>query len=77
MHGFTNKSFYDEFSTAILLFLLPLWKTLGLGTAMSTTMVKTMMKPLMRSKRSLSEDIGFPSSFLVLDVKGGEEVLSI
>jgi hypothetical protein len=39
-------------------------------------MVKMMMKPMMRSKRSPSEDVAFPSLFLVLDAKGGE-VLSI
>jgi hypothetical protein len=60
-----------------LLFLLPLWKTLGFGTAMPMTMVKTMTKSMMRSKRSLSEDVAFPSLFLVLDAKEGEEVLSI
>jgi hypothetical protein len=38
-------------------------------------MVKMMMKPMMRSKRSSSEDLSFPSLFLVLDAKGGEEVL--
>jgi hypothetical protein len=39
------------------------------------TMVKIMMKPMIRSKRSPSEDLAFPSLFLVLDAKGGEEVL--
>jgi hypothetical protein len=35
------------------------------------------MKPMMRSKRSPSEDAAFPSLFLVFEAKGGEEVLSI
>jgi hypothetical protein len=51
-----------------LLFLLPLWKTLGFCTATLTTMMKmTMMK---RSKRCLSEVTAFPSLFLVFDAKG-------
>jgi hypothetical protein len=58
-----------------LLFLLPLWKTLGLGTATSMMMMKTMMKLRMRSKRSSSEDLSFLLSFLVFDAKGGEGVL--
>jgi hypothetical protein len=36
-----------------------------------TMMVKMMMKPVMRSKRSLSEDVVFSCLFLVLDAKSG------
>jgi hypothetical protein len=51
-----------------LLFLLPLWKTLGLGTATPMAMMKmTMMKKL---KRTLNEVAAFPSLFLVFDAKG-------
>jgi hypothetical protein len=41
-----------------LLFLLPLWKILGLGTA-TPMMMKTMMTLMMKSKRSPSDDLSF------------------
>jgi hypothetical protein len=40
-------------------------------------MMRTMMRLTMKNKRSPSEDLAFPFSFLVLDAKGGEEILSI
>jgi hypothetical protein len=38
--------------------------------------MKKKMMMMMRLKRSPSEDVIFPSLFLVFDAKGGEEVLS-
>jgi hypothetical protein len=44
---------------------------------MMAMMMRTMMRLTMKNKRSPSEDLAFPFSFLVLDAKGGEEILSI
>jgi hypothetical protein len=53
-----------------------LWKIRGRGTA--TPEAKTVKKKKMTmmtrlKKKTLSEDIDFPSLFLVFDAKGGEE----
>jgi hypothetical protein len=54
------------------LFLVQLWKTYGRGT--TTPEVKTAKKMTAGlKKKTLSEDIAFPSLFLVFDAKGGEE----
>jgi hypothetical protein len=60
--------------SSIHLFLLQLWKTRGRGTA--TLEAKTMKKKMTTTrlkKKTLCEDIAFPSLFLVFDAKGGEE----
>jgi hypothetical protein len=47
----------------------PAVEILGLGTA---TMMMTSMRPMMKTKKSPSEDLAFPSLVLVLDAKVGE-----
>jgi hypothetical protein len=54
-----------------LLFLLLLWKTLGLGTATPMMMVKTTT--MMRSKRSLSENTSFSFSLFWCLMPKGEK----
>jgi hypothetical protein len=51
------------------------WKILRLGTvmAMMVMMMAMRKKPMMKTKKSSSEDLTFPSLFLVFDAKGGEE----
>jgi hypothetical protein len=58
----------------IPLFLLQLWKTRGCGTTtpeLTTVKKKKMMTMTRLKKKTPSEDIDFPSLFLVFDAKGG------
>jgi hypothetical protein len=52
----------------------PAVEILGLGTTtmMMVMMMMTSMRPMMKTKKSPSEDLAFPSLILVLDAKVGE-----
>jgi hypothetical protein len=69
----TSMGFETPEQVVYHLFLLRLWKTHGLGTAMPKEM---KMMTMMRSKKNPSEDFS-SLLFLALDAKGGEEDLSI
>jgi hypothetical protein len=71
MHASTG--FETPKPSSIPLFLLQLWKTHGHGTVTpeAKTMKKKMTMTTRLKKKTLSEDIIFPSFFLVFDAKGG------
>jgi hypothetical protein len=68
----TNMGFEPASPSPTLLFLLQLLKTHGRGTAPA----KEMMTMTTLKKTNSSEDAAFPSLFLVLDAKWGEDLSS-
>jgi hypothetical protein len=68
----TNMGFEPASPSPTLLFLLQLLKTHGRGTAPA----KEMMTMTTLKKTNSSEDTAFPSLFLVLDAKWGEDLSS-
>jgi hypothetical protein len=74
MHA--SMGFETPSPSSIPLFLLQLWKTRGRGTAMpkvKTAKKKKMTMMTSLKKKTPSEDVAFPSLFLVFDAKGGKE----